>query len=216
MQGRTQVGVALAVVLTGALATVATSPDRASGRSDVLVVAGPSPSARATATATAGPAAPARTPLAVPTVARPAAPRPAARVRRAPVVVRREAGATSVQVARPAGRQAPLVQRVDGSASPLPSPSRARPTTGNSRVVVGSDDYLFVAQDWTVACQYDGQAERAVAAVAEVTQALRDSGRPTVLAIGPNKSTVMTAAVPADGVPRGSAPTAAPPPTGTR
>ncbi|MCW2608274.1 MAG: hypothetical protein JWO60_2967, partial [Frankiales bacterium] len=96
----------------------------------------------------------------------------------------------------------PRVGRVDGP--PSPRATGPRPRTGNARVVVGLDDYLFIAQDWTVACQYAGRADEAAAAVEEVTRVLRESGRPTVLAIGPNKASVMTGQVPASGVPQRS------------
>ncbi len=141
---------------------------------------------------------------AAPTPARTAAARPASpRPRPTRAVVARQAlpSAASVRVAPPQREELSDVDQVARPPRPRPS-STLPPPTSTKKVVVGLDDYLFITQDWTVACQHDGEAGQVAATVAEVTKVLRDSGRPTVLAIGPNKSTVMTQEVPASGVPQ--------------
>ncbi len=65
------------------------------------------------------------------------------------------------------------------------------------RVVVGSDGYLFIAQDWTVACQDRGKARTTADRVAALASALQASGRPATVLVAPDKSSIMTKQVPA-------------------
>lgn len=67
----------------------------------------------------------------------------------------------------------------------------------STRVVVGSDGYLFSAQDWTVPCQDAPTAVQTARLLVELGDGLRDSGRHAVVTVGPDKSTVMTSHVPA-------------------
>ncbi|MCW2778697.1 MAG: hypothetical protein JWN17_2422 [Frankiales bacterium] len=69
------------------------------------------------------------------------------------------------------------------------------------RVVVGTDGYLFIAQDWTVPCADAGTAAAAGTRIGQVASALRSSGRPTTVVIAPDKSTVRTGNVVASRVP---------------
>ena len=72
-------------------------------------------------------------------------------------------------------------------------PATAAPSAADrQRVVVGSDGYLFIAQDWTVPCQDRGTAAAAADRLAQVADAVRDSGRDVVVTIAPDKSTVRT------------------------
>ncbi|MCW2778018.1 MAG: hypothetical protein JWN17_1743 [Frankiales bacterium] len=77
-------------------------------------------------------------------------------------------------------------------------PTSAAPSARDrARVAVGADGYLYIAQDWTVACQDRGQAARVGAAARDLTEALRTSGRQVVVVLGPNKSTTVARHVPA-------------------
>ena len=80
------------------------------------------------------------------------------------------------------------------SAAGAPSaPSAAE----RKRVVVGTDGYLFSAQDWTVPCQDAATSGASAKALVDAASALRESGRATVVLIGPDKSTVLTGNLPA-------------------
>lgn len=68
---------------------------------------------------------------------------------------------------------------------------------GSARVVVGSGGWLFIAQDWTVACQDAGRARPVATAVRDLAAALAAGGRRTVVTVGPDKSTPLAARVPA-------------------
>ncbi len=196
--GLVMAGAAAVVTCLALLAAPSAPPDALAGPG---APAGPGAAAGPALEAPAGPAASVVAPAeaasgrpsarALSATAAPA--RPAVAARQAPV-------APPVEVVAGPPEEAADVGRVDRS--PSPRASVASPPASTKRVVVGSDDYLFISQDWTVACQYAGKAAQAAAAIAEVTRVLRDSGRPTVLAIGPNKASVMTAQVPADGVPQ--------------
>lgn len=64
-------------------------------------------------------------------------------------------------------------------------------------MVVGSDRWLFIAQDWTVACQDRGQAVRVGRAARDLARALEAGGREAVVTVGPDKSTPYARHVPA-------------------
>ncbi len=87
----------------------------------------------------------------------------------------------------------------------LPAPTRAplsaptgplRDASPNPRVVEGADGYLFVAQDWTVACQDSGQAARVGRNAQALARAVRASGRDVVVTVGPDKSSILSPALP--------------------
>ncbi len=61
----------------------------------------------------------------------------------------------------------------------------------------GTDGYLFIAQDWTVACQDSGQSERVASAVHDLAAALRAGGHRAVVTVAPDKSTPHARRVPA-------------------
>ncbi len=69
-----------------------------------------------------------------------------------------------------------------------PSPSEA---AGGGRVVEGSDRYLFISQDWTVACQDRALARHAAGNATALAGALRRSGREALVVLGPDKSSVV-------------------------
>ncbi len=79
------------------------------------------------------------------------------------------------------------------SAGAATTPSAA----AKKRVVVGGDGYLFSAQDWTVPCQDAPTSTDTARLLVQLGDALADSGRQAVVTVGPDKSTVMTAQVPA-------------------
>ena len=82
-----------------------------------------------------------------------------------------------------------------GTAAAAPSAADRR------RVVVGTDGYLFIAQDWTAPCQTAARATEAGRQMGRVATALRASGRGVTLLIAPDKSTVRTGNVVAGRVP---------------
>ena len=82
-----------------------------------------------------------------------------------------------------------------GSAAAAPS------AADRKRVVVGTDGYLFIAQDWTVPCQDAGTASAAATRMGQVATALRDSGRQVAVVIAPDKSTIRSGNVVASRVP---------------
>lgn len=194
MAGRAGATVGLGVAVLMGLAALTGFGGPATGPSgrDVLAVELPSP----------GPSvrAPAPRRSALPATAAPSTAPRTARVR----PQRAAAPPRQVPRATPAGPRAlppPEVRSVPGPPR-RPSAAATSAAPRNARVVVGEDRYLFIAQDWTIACQYAGKAYDAAFRISEVTAALRDGGRPTTIVIGPNKSTVMTDEVPADGVPQ--------------
>jgi hypothetical protein len=197
--GRAGAAVGLGVAVA-ALAAVtgfgAPSVDRAGDGQDVLALAPPAATAPSVPARVAGPRV--ASPAAVPTVAAPARP---TRVRPRPAAPARPRPARTAP-ARSRALPPPEVRTVSGPPRPPASPAPTTAPRKNSRVVIGEDGYLFIAQDWTVACQYAGKADDAAASIAEVAAALGDGGRPAVVVIGPNKSTVQTAEVPGDGVPQ--------------
>ncbi len=65
-----------------------------------------------------------------------------------------------------------------------------------SRVVKGSDGYLFIAQDWSVPCQYRGQSARTAARIGAFVDAVQASGRDTTVTLGPDKATVRSGNAP--------------------
>ncbi|MCU1693615.1 MAG: hypothetical protein JWM64_2706 [Frankiales bacterium] len=67
----------------------------------------------------------------------------------------------------------------------------------SGRVVEGSDRYLYIAQDWTVACQDRGRARHVAGNVAALAAALQAGGREVVVVVGPDKSTTVDEHVPA-------------------
>lgn len=77
------------------------------------------------------------------------------------------------------------------ASSAAPEPDAAK------RVVIGSDSWLYIAQDWTVACQDSGKARTTADRVNALAKALRDSGRPTTFLVAPDKSTIMSKHLPA-------------------
>lgn len=64
------------------------------------------------------------------------------------------------------------------------------------RVVRGSDGYLFLAQDWSVPCQYRGAHHDTAARMKGFVDTLRRSGRDARIVVGPVKSTLRTGNVP--------------------
>ncbi len=81
-------------------------------------------------------------------------------------------------------------------------PAAAAPTAADrKRVVVGTDSYLFIAQDWTVPCQDAGQAAASAGRTGQLTSAIRRSGREVALVVAPDKSTVRSGNVVASRVP---------------
>lgn len=76
--------------------------------------------------------------------------------------------------------------------------SAATPSAAaRKRVVVGSDGYLFSSQDWTVPCQDASTSADSAQALVDLGAALQAGGRRPVLLLGPDKSSVMTAQLPA-------------------
>lgn len=76
--------------------------------------------------------------------------------------------------------------------------SWAQPAPGAAkRVVVGSDGWLYIAQDWTVACQDRGKARTTADRARALSSALTSSGRPTTFLLAPDKSTIVTKPLPA-------------------
>lgn len=63
-------------------------------------------------------------------------------------------------------------------------------------VIRGIDGYLFLNEDFQLACLTDASPEQAVAAFAAVAAALEASGRTTVVGIAPNKSSVLSDMLP--------------------
>lgn len=82
-----------------------------------------------------------------------------------------------------------------------PSGASTPSASARSRVVVGSDGYLFIAQDWTVACQDAGRGTAAGRTMGTLANAIAASGRDAFLVLGPDKSTVRTGNLPARGIP---------------
>lgn len=66
-----------------------------------------------------------------------------------------------------------------------------------SRVVRGSDGWLFIAQDWSVPCQYRGQAAATAARAKGFVDAVQASGRDATFLLGPDKGTARRGNVPA-------------------
>ncbi len=64
------------------------------------------------------------------------------------------------------------------------------------RVVRGTDGYLFIAQDWSVPCQYHGAARDTAERMARFVSEVRRSGRDVRVALGPDKATIRTGNVP--------------------
>jgi alginate O-acetyltransferase complex protein AlgJ len=58
------------------------------------------------------------------------------------------------------------------------------------RVAVGSSGWLFLAQDWTVACQDTGSSGWTAGQLGRLREALLAGGRDVVLTVAPDKSTV--------------------------
>ncbi len=90
---------------------------------------------------------------------------------------------------------AALVATVAGAAAAAPSAADRR------RVVVGSDGYLFIAQDWTVPCEDAGTAAAVAGRLGQLATSLHDSGREVALVLAPDKSTVRSGNVVASRVP---------------
>ncbi|MCW2608082.1 MAG: hypothetical protein JWO60_2775 [Frankiales bacterium] len=82
------------------------------------------------------------------------------------------------------------------SAATASSPADAASPEAERRVVRGTDGYLFIAQDWSVPCQYHGAANDTVARMAGFVAAVRRSGRDVRVVLGPDKATVRTGNVP--------------------
>ncbi|MCW2607486.1 MAG: hypothetical protein JWO60_2179 [Frankiales bacterium] len=84
----------------------------------------------------------------------------------------------------------------------LTGAAAAAPTAADrKRVVVGTDGYLFIAQDWTVPCEDRGTAAAVGSRLSQLASAVRSSGRDVVLVIAPDKSTIRTGNVVASRVP---------------
>ncbi|MCW2778946.1 MAG: hypothetical protein JWN17_2671, partial [Frankiales bacterium] len=99
----------------------------------------------------------------------------------------------SSALSTPDVRSAPAVRTTPTTTPAAPTP----PPSGNPRVVQGGARYLFIAQDWTVPCQDTGQAVRVARNARALAAALEQGGRPAVVTIGPDKSTVVARQVPA-------------------
>lgn len=97
---------------------------------------------------------------------------------------------------RPLPRAALLVAVAAALLAPQATPTLSAAAPRPARVVEGSDGYLFIAQDWTVACQDTGQARRVATAARDLAAALEAGGREAVVVVGPDKSTVVARAVP--------------------
>jgi alginate O-acetyltransferase complex protein AlgJ len=61
----------------------------------------------------------------------------------------------------------------------------------NSKVVRGQDGYLFLAEDFTRACQLTPAFQQALDGFAKLAELIERSGRRAVFTIGPNKSSVV-------------------------
>ncbi len=81
-----------------------------------------------------------------------------------------------------------LVLGATGSVAASPEAER--------RVVRGTDNYLFIAQDWSVPCQYRGQASATAGRMGSFADAVRRSGREVRMVLGPDKATIRTGNVP--------------------
>ncbi len=81
-------------------------------------------------------------------------------------------------------------------------PARAADApTPPPKVVVGSGGWLYISQDWRVACQDAGNDRRVAEAASALVSALERGGRRAVVVVGPDKSTVVRSPLPATGVP---------------
>ena len=69
-------------------------------------------------------------------------------------------------------------------------------------VLRGKDRYLFYGQDFTTACGTSTRFARALENVVELGRVIEESGRKVVITVAPNKSSVITSALPR-AVPRG-------------
>lgn len=87
---------------------------------------------------------------------------------------------------------------VQGKAAPAITP----------QVIRGRDGYLFIGDDFTIACWRSGRFDAALKKTLRLAEIIKASGRNVVLTIAPNKSSVLTGIVP-DTVPKGSCATRA-------
>jgi len=79
----------------------------------------------------------------------------------------------------------------------------AQGTSGAPTVVRGKDGYLFLGEDFTVACEKTVNYERSLESLAALAEIIQRSGRKVVFSVAPNKTSVTTGQLPG-AMPRGS------------
>ncbi|WP_148256608.1 alginate O-acetyltransferase AlgX-related protein [Kribbella flavida] len=77
-----------------------------------------------------------------------------------------------------------------------------REVPASNKVVRGSDGYLFLGEDFTKACNLTPGFKRGLDGLARLAEVIRQSGRRVVFTAGPNKSSVVSEALPSV-VPKG-------------
>jgi len=90
-----------------------------------------------------------------------------------------------------------------GAGGAQPGPSRNDGASLRPKVVRGKDGYLFYGLDFTSACRGASRFQGAVEGVRDLARIVARSGRKVVFTVVPNKSSVVTDALPR-AVPRGS------------
>ncbi|MCW2777158.1 MAG: hypothetical protein JWN17_883 [Frankiales bacterium] len=81
-------------------------------------------------------------------------------------------------------------------AAPALGTASAASPAAEKRVVRGTDGYLFIAQDWSVPCQYRGQSAATADRMAGFVAAVRRSGREARIVLGPDKATLRVGNLP--------------------